>query len=137
MGHQFDLRQALYFPMGGLIVFINGNEHFSIRKAIAVAIQNVAVGNDEPLPGSADLGLHSSIQASVRPDGNAAVPIGIAAKPPSRTYIRIAPRSGSSPKMISIGVGVVDNDCIGEMCVVMCNPGAERFQVCRTWRLLR
>lgn len=139
-----SIRDRLFIFQRGLDSFYQRDRIFFFRKAIAVDIQEVGVGNDEPFrimkihrkpvvpirvaPGSAGLCLHAFIQTEMRPCGEVLVPIGIAAKPPSGTYIRIVPRSGFSLNMISIGVGV-DGGYIGEICVVVCIRGVDRFEV--------
>ena len=61
---------------------------------------------------------------------------GIAIEVPPGTYGRLAPRSGLSLKHgIHIGAGVIDRDYRGEVGVLLCNLGTERFEYKRGDRI--
>ena len=129
---------------GGLIASINANRYFSSKKTAAFATQGAAVGNDEPLLiialyghsvtptratlDSAGWDLHAASHVGICIGEKAAMPTGIVARPPGGFYIRIAPGSGLSLKMIAIGAGVVDREHIVAICAHMCNHGSELFE---------
>lgn len=68
--------------------------------------------------------LHSG---SIAPGDRALVDTGLKAKPPTGTYIRVAPRSGLSVKGIDIGAGTVDPDYSGFIKILIINNSKSTF----------
>lgn len=68
--------------------------------------------------------------------GRCLVRTGIAIEVPAGTYGRLAPRSGLAVKHgIHVGAGVIDRDYRGEVRVLLCNLGTERFEFKRGDRI--
>lgn len=72
----------------------------------------------------------------IDPGDRLLVRTGIALQVPIGTYGRIAPRSGLAVKYgIHVGAGVIDRDYRGEIRVLLCNLGRERFEFKRGDRI--
>lgn len=85
--------------------------------------------------GSAAVDLRAAIDTSVEiaPGGRAMIPTGVAIAPETRDVVAIvAARSGLAVKKgicLSNGIGVIDADYRGEICVGLLNTSAEAFIV--------
>lgn len=85
--------------------------------------------------GSAAVDLRAALDAPVEiaPGGRAMVPTGVAIAPETRDVVAIvAARSGLAVKKgicLSNGIGVIDADYRGEICVGLLNTSAEAFTV--------
>lgn len=85
--------------------------------------------------GSAAVDLRAAIDTSVEiaPGGRAMIPTGVAIAPETRDVVAIvAARSGLAVKKgicLSNGIGVIDADYRGEICVGLLNTSAEAFTV--------
>ena len=85
--------------------------------------------------GSAAVDLRAAIDAPVEiaPGGRAMIPTGVAIAPETRDVVAIvAARSGLAVKKgicLSNGIGVIDADYRGEICVGLLNTSAEAFTV--------
>lgn len=72
----------------------------------------------------------------IDPGDRLLVRTGLAIQVPIGTYGRIAPRSGLAVKHgIHVGAGVIDRDYRGEIRVLLCNLGNERFEFKRGDRI--
>lgn len=85
-------------------------------------------------PGSAGLDLCACIDAPLllHAHGHAAIPTGIAVGLPSGTAGFVFARSGLGVKhgiCLSNGVGVVDSDYRGEICVGLCNVSGKPYTI--------
>lgn len=85
-------------------------------------------------PGSAGLDLHACIEAplTLEPGQRAMVPTGLAAAIPQGVAGMIYARSSLGAKFgiaLSNGVGVVDSDYRGEICVGLSNFSAEPYTI--------
>ncbi len=86
-------------------------------------------------PGSAGMDLSACIDepVTIRPGDLKLIPTGIAIELPSADYVAyIFARSGLGIKhgiCLSNGVGVVDSDYRGEVCVGLCNVSSEEYTV--------
>ena len=98
------------------------------------------IGRELPLPhfataGSAAMDLYACLDAPVtlRPMQRQVIPTGIAIALPSGDYVALVfARSGLGIKQgicLSNGVGVIDSDYRGEVCVGLVNLGAEDYTV--------
>lgn len=85
--------------------------------------------------GSAAVDLRAALDAPVEiaPGGRAMIPTGVAIAPETRDVVAIvAARSGLAVKKgicLSNGIGVIDADYRGEICVGLLNTSAEAFIV--------
>ena len=85
--------------------------------------------------GSAGADLHALLDEAltIPPGGRAAVPTGIAIGLPSpETVGLVFARSGLAVKhglALSNGVGVIDSDYRGEICVGLCNLGTQPYEI--------
>ncbi len=85
--------------------------------------------------GSAAVDLRAAIDTPVEiaPGGRAMIPTGVAIAPETRDVVAIvAARSGLAVKKgicLSNGIGVIDADYRGEICVGLLNTSAEAFTV--------
>lgn len=85
--------------------------------------------------GSAAVDLRAAIDTPVQiaPGGRAMIPTGVAIAPETRDVVAIvAARSGLAVKKgicLSNGIGVIDADYRGEICVGLLNTSAEAFIV--------
>lgn len=85
--------------------------------------------------GSAAVDLRAALDAPVEiaPGGRAMIPTGIAIAPETRDVVAVvAARSGLAVKKgicLSNGIGVIDADYRGEICVGLLNTSAEPFTV--------
>ncbi len=85
-------------------------------------------------PGSAGLDLHACIEEplTLEPGQRAMIPTGLAAAIPQGVAGMIYARSSLGTKYgiaLSNGVGVVDSDYRGEICVGLCNFSAEPYTI--------
>lgn len=101
---------------------------------------NIKLTRGQTLPayatdGSAAVDLRAAIDAPVKiaPGGRAMIPTGVAIAPETRDVVAIvAARSGLAVKKgicLSNGIGVIDADYRGEICVGLLNTSAEAFTV--------
>ena len=85
--------------------------------------------------GAAGLDLRACIDAPVTlaPGGLAMIPSGIAVRLPGSGYAAfVFARSGLGVKhgiSLSNGVGVIDSDYRGEICVGLCNLGTQPYEI--------
>ena len=98
------------------------------------------IGREIPAPyyasaGAAALDLHACLEEPVTlaPSGRVTIPTGIAIALPSPAYVALVfARSGLGIKRgiaLSNGVGVIDSDYRGEICVGLQNSGREPYTV--------
>lgn len=98
------------------------------------------IGREIPAPyyasaGAAALDLHACLEGAVTipAGGRAVIPTGIAIALPSPAYVALVfARSGLGIKKgiaLSNGVGVIDSDYRGEICVGLQNSGAQDYTV--------
>lgn len=86
-------------------------------------------------PGSAGMDLYACIDApvTIKPQGLVMIPTGLAIELPGSGYgAFVFARSGLGVKhgvCLSNGVGVVDSDYRGEICVGLCNVSAEAYTI--------
>ena len=73
--------------------------------------------------------VYSCENVTIMPGKRCLVSTGIAIKPPTGTYTRIAPKSGLSCRGIDIGAGVVDSGYRNVIKVLMINNSDEAFTV--------
>lgn len=101
---------------------------------------NIKLTRGQTLPayatdGSAAVDLRAAMDAPVEiaPGGRAMIPTGVAIAPETRDVVAIvAARSGLAVKKgicLSNGIGVIDADYRGEICVGLLNTSAEAFTV--------
>ena len=80
-----------------------------------------------------DLSSASDTPITIPAGGRALIPTGIAIEPSSSGYVAlVCARSGLASKhgiCLSNGVGVIDSDYRGELCVPLCNLGDEEYIV--------
>lgn len=94
-------------------------------------------------PGSAAVDLRAALEeteiVTLAPGERALIPTGLAISPESSGYVAIiAARSGLGIKKgvsLSNGIGVIDSDYRGEICVGLINHGDEPFEVRRGDRI--
>ena len=94
-------------------------------------------------PGSAAVDLRAALEENetvvLAPGERALIPTGLAISPESSGYVAIiAARSGLGIKKgvsLSNGIGVIDSDYRGEICVGLINHGNEPFSVQRGDRI--
>ena len=94
-------------------------------------------------PGSAAVDLRAALEedevVTLAPGARALIPTGLAISPESSGYVAIiAARSGLGIKKgvsLSNGIGVIDSDYRGEICVGLINHGDEPFEVRRGDRI--
>ena len=94
-------------------------------------------------PGSAAVDLRAALEedevVTIAPGARALIPTGLAISPASSGYVAIiAARSGLGLKKgvsLSNGIGVIDSDYRGEICVGLINHGDEAFEVRRGDRI--
>ena len=94
-------------------------------------------------PGSAAVDLRAALQedevVTIAPGARALIPTGLSISPESSEYVAvIAARSGLGIKKgvsLSNGIGVIDSDYRGEICVGLINHGDEPFEVRRGDRI--
>ena len=83
--------------------------------------------------------LDEGVTVTIAPGERALIPTGLAIAPESREVVAIlAARSGLAIKKgirLSNGIGVIDADYRGEICVGLHNTGAEPFEVNRGDRI--
>ena len=83
--------------------------------------------------------LDEGVTVTIAPGERALIPTGLAIAPESREVVAIlAARSGLAIKKgirLSNGIGVIDADYRGEICVGLHNTGTEPFVVCRGDRI--
>ena len=93
--------------------------------------------------GSAAVDLRAAVEenapVTIAPGERALIPTGIAISPERKDVVAIlAARSGLAIKKgirLSNGIGVIDSDYRGEICVGLHNTGKEPFTVCRGDRI--
>ena len=93
--------------------------------------------------GSAAVDLRAALEeneiVTVAPGARALIPTGLAISPESSGYVAIlAGRSGLGVKKgvsLSNGIGIIDSDYRGEICVGLINHGEEAFEVRRGDRI--
>ena len=93
--------------------------------------------------GSAAVDLRAALEedevVTLAPGARALIPTGLAISPESSGYVAIiAARSGLGIKKgvsLSNGIGVIDSDYRGEICVGLINHGEEPFEVRRGDRI--
>ncbi len=93
--------------------------------------------------GSAAVDLRAALEedevVTLAPGARALIPTGLSISPESSDYVAIvAARSGLGIKKgvaLSNGIGVIDSDYRGEICVGLCNHGDEPFEVRRGDRI--
>ena len=95
------------------------------RDVLVEKLTGTAITPSRSTPESIGLDLHSDMdEIQIEPGGTKVVLTGIAAKAPSGTYLRIAPRSGLTVKaQLHTMAGVVDPDYTGNVSVVLHNFG--------------
>ena len=72
----------------------------------------------------------ASTQEIVVPKGTTQkIPTGIAMEIPKGLYGRIAPRSGLALKNVHVGGGVIDNDCRGNVAVILYNNSSTDLHI--------
>ena len=77
---------------------------------------------------AAGLDLYSPISGTVEPSQRLLIPLDISIELPKRTFGHILPRSGLALKNgIHVGAGVIDEDYIGNVGVLLFNLGNEPF----------
>ncbi len=94
-------------------------------------------------PGSAAVDLRAALEedevVTIAPGARALIPTGLSISPESSEYVAvIAARSGLGIKKgvsLSNGIGVIDSDYRGEICVGLINHGDEPFEVRRGDRI--
>jgi dUTP pyrophosphatase len=94
-------------------------------------------------PGSAAVDLRAALEedevVTIAPGARALIPTGLSISPESSEYVAvIAARSGLGIKKgvsLSNGIGVIDSDYRGEICVGLINHGSEPFEVRRGDRI--
>ncbi len=94
-------------------------------------------------PGSAAVDLRAALEedevVTIEVGARALIPTGLSISPASSGYVAIvAARSGLGIKKgvsLSNGIGVIDSDYRGEICVGLINHGDEPFQVRRGDRI--
>ena len=94
-------------------------------------------------PGSAAVDLRAALEedevVTIVPGARALIPTGLSISPESSDYVAvIAARSGLGIKKgvsLSNGIGVIDSDYRGEICVGLINHGEEPFEVRRGDRI--
>ena len=94
-------------------------------------------------PGSAAVDLRAALEedevVTLAPGARALIPTGLSISPDSSEYVAIiAARSGLGIKKgvsLSNGIGVIDSDYRGEICVGLINHGDEPFEVRRGDRI--
>ena len=80
--------------------------------------------------GSAGYDLYSLQETVIAPHNSQLVATSIAITVPAGTYVRVAPRSGMSVKhSIDVGVGVINEDYIGEVKVLLINHSDKKYQI--------
>lgn len=77
--------------------------------------------------GSVGYDAFAPMDFDIPPGTVANVGLGIAAKPPEGTYIRIAAKSGLASRHLNVRAGVVDPDFVGEIRVLMENASAHEM----------
>ncbi len=98
-------------------------------------LRNNAVIPKRATPGSAGMDLYACIDEEIPlvPGKLAVIPTGIAIELPSKNYMaNIYARSGLGVKhgiCLSNGVGVIDSDYRGEVCVGLCNVSDKEYTV--------
>ena len=93
--------------------------------------------------GSAAVDLRAALEEgeviTLQPGERGRIPTGVASSPESRDVVAvIAGRSGLGVKKgvsLSNGIGVIDSDYRGEICVGLINHGSEEFEVRRGDRI--
>ena len=93
--------------------------------------------------GSAAVDLRAALEedevVTIAPGARALIPTGLSISPASSDYVAvIAARSGLGIKKgvsLSNGIGVIDSDYRGEICVGLINHGEEPFEVRRGDRI--
>ena len=93
--------------------------------------------------GSAAVDLRAALEeneiVTLAPGARALIPTGLAISPESSGYVAIlAGRSGLGVKKgvsLSNGIGIIDSDYRGEICVGLINHGEEAFEVRRGDRI--
>ena len=93
--------------------------------------------------GSAAVDLRAALEedevVTIAPGARALIPTGLSISPESSDYVAvIAARSGLGIKKgvsLSNGIGVIDSDYRGEICVGLINHGEEPFEVRRGDRI--
>lgn len=109
-------------------------------RRIEARIVNNQLGTEIPLPtyatdGSAALDLRAAIPAPliIKPGGRELIPTGLAINMMDPGLVAIvASRSGLSLKHhvhVAQGIGVIDADYHGEICVILANDGEENYRV--------
>ena len=94
-------------------------------------------------PGSAAVDLRAALEedevVTIAPGARALIPTGLSISPESSDYVAvIAARSGLGIKKgvsLSNGIGVIDSDYRGEICVGLINHGEEPLEVRRGDRI--
>jgi len=83
-------------------------------------------------------GLEEGEEVVIKPSEKALIPTGLAISLPESTVAIIAPRSGLGVKKgisLSNGIGIIDSDYRGEICVGLINHGKEDFVIKRGDRI--
>jgi dUTP pyrophosphatase len=78
---------------------------------------------------AAGLDLYSSHSEVIEKGERKLISTGISMALPSNTYGQIAPRSGLATKGIDIGAGIIDEDYLGVVKVLLINNGNDKFVV--------
>ncbi len=112
---------------------------------ITLRIQRLPHGSGLPMPGrategSAGLDLCAAVKepAQLAPGERLLVPTGFVWEIPSGHEGQVRPRSGLALKhglTLLNAPGTIDSDYRGEVCVILCNLGAEPFLVERGMRI--
>ena len=93
--------------------------------------------------GSAAVDLRAALDdgttVTIAPGERAMIPTGVSISPESKNVVAVlAARSGLAVKKgicLANGIGVIDSDYRGEICVGLLNTSAEPFTVCRGDRI--
>ena len=79
--------------------------------------------------------LYSYVDEIILPGESKLIDTGICITVPSGTYGRVAPRSGVSKKQIIVNAGVIDEDYLGRIYVMLQNPSKVEFPIKRGDRI--
>ena len=85
--------------------------------------------------GSAGLDVFSSENVVIKPNFQEIVNTDFAIKCPLGTYARLADRSSLALKKICLNGGVIDNDYVGPVKVVLQNYGNSEYQIAKGDRI--
>jgi dUTP pyrophosphatase len=79
--------------------------------------------------GAAGFDLCSNDNFTIQPGNRMLISTGLIIQIPEGCYGRIAPRSGLSTKGIDVGAGVIDEDYLGEIKVLLINNSLLEFKI--------